>query len=110
MLYWPLFLSVDRKVALNDGSPLQASDSEGIRARFVHGHYLAVAYGELVERFAIVVPFGLRLEAHQVAVVKQNEVAVAPVADVLATLLQPALLDDAGGRTRGWRRLRHAAC
>lgn len=98
----PLFLGVDGEVALDDGGPLQAADGEGVGARLVHGHDLAVAHRELVERVAVVVALWLRLEAHQVAVVEQDEVAVAPVADVLAALLQPALLHNIPGR-----RLRH---
>lgn len=98
----PLLLGVHGEVALDDGGPLQAADGEGVGARLVHRHDLAVAHRELVERVAVVVALRLRLEAHQVAVVEQDEVAVAPVADVLAALLQPALLHDGPGR-----RLRH---
>lgn len=98
----PFLLSVDGEIALDDGGPLQAANGEGIGSRLVHSHDLAIAHRELVERVAVVVPFWLRLEAHQVAVVEKDEVAVAPVADVLAALLQPALFHDVPGR-----RLRH---
>lgn len=100
----PLAFRVDGEDALDDGGPLQAADGEGVGARLLHRHDLAVAHCELIERLAVVVALRLRLEAHQVAVVEQDEVAVAPVADVLAALLQPALLHDGAGRAR----LRHA--
>lgn len=103
--YSPLLLGVDGEVALDDGGPLQAADGEGVGPWLVHGHNLAVAHRELVERVAVVVALGLRLEPDQVAIVEQNEVAVTPVANVLAALLQPALLYDGPGRLG--RRLRH---
>lgn len=109
----PLLLGVDGEVSLDDGGPLQPTDGEGEGPRLVGRHDLAVAHRELVERVAVVAPLGLRLEAHQVAVVEQHEVAVAPVADVLAALVQPALLDDAGLRllaaAAAAAALRHAA-
>lgn len=50
---------------------------------------LYVLYGKVVERISVAVH--LRLEAEEGAVLEEDEVALTPVADVLAALHQPTL-------------------
>lgn len=67
------------------GGHLQPADGEGEGLGAVGLQDLAVAHGEVVERVRQVrVQARPRLEPQELAVVLQDEVALAPVADVLA--------------------------
>lgn len=82
------------KHPFNDRGQLQAANDESEGSWTIHRHDLAARDGKVVGWFTGQLRIRQSFVAHQRTVAAQDEVASAPVLDVLAALKQPAFLDD----------------
>lgn len=88
-------LGLDVEHSFDDGGELQTADDECIGPWTINRHDLTASHGEVVGRLVGGdLSVGQIFVADQGAIRAQDEVATAPVLDVLATFKQPPLLDD----------------